>query len=131
SKFSKDYLKPIYNYVKTLKTAIDIKDYLYSKLFMGKGTYTPYADVYGFLTCGKEKVILNVSDFREFIFVLNHCGLIYGRLTSIDNLIYPPGMSANDFRASLTDDDKSKIVADLKRLERLHSYNPDQWKHTK
>jgi len=132
SKFAKDYLYHIYEHVKTLYNESDIEKYLYSRFFMGREIYAPYAKQKGFLVNKRaSKALLMIDNFNDFVFVINHCGQIFGRNTSIDNLIYPPNMSADKFRASLTVADKQKIYEDLKRLERLHSHNPRYVEHTK
>lgn len=122
SKFSKTYLMPIFEHVKTLKSEKEVKKYFKNRFYLGRGEYTPYAENRQFLIGKKEeKLMLTVTKFSDFIFILNHSGTLSGGRYSIDDLVYPPDMSADKFRASLTDVDKEKIVTDLKRLSRLHS----------
>src|SRR5690625_1355949 len=129
SKFSKTYLLPIFERVKTLKSEEEVRKYFKNRFYLGRGEYAPYAENKQFLVGGRAiKLMLTIDSFSDFIFILNHSGTLSGGRYSIDDLVYPPDMSADKFRSSLTDVDKEKIVADLKRLSRIHS-NGESEKH--
>ena len=121
SSFSKTYLLPIFEHVKQLKNENDIEEYFKNIFYIGKRDSVPYADFKQFLVGKKEsKIMLHLDDFKDFIFIINHCGAMMGGNTMLDELVYPPGMTANDYRKSLSDDEIKLIIDDSERLCRLH-----------
>lgn len=121
STFAKTYLLPIFKHIKTLNNENEIEKYFKNIFYIGRRDYVPYADFKQFLVGKKEsKIMLQLDDFKDFIFIINHCGAMMGGHTMLDELVYPPGMTANDYRKSLSDDEIKLIIDDSDRLCRLH-----------
>lgn len=122
SLFSKTYLLPIFEHVKTLKNENEIEEYFKNIFYVGKRDSVPYADFKRFLVGKKESnLMLHLDDFKDFIFILNHCGAMMGGRVMLDELIYPPGMTADDYRKSLKVKEIEQIISDSIRLCGLHS----------
>lgn len=124
SAFSKKYLLPIYETVIKMNSEQEIISYFENRFYFEKRDYVPYAEEWKFLIGEKGcRAMLMTGDlsFSDFIYILNHHGREFGGRVFLDDLIFPPGMSADMFRNSLTDTDKEKILSDLERLLRLHN----------
>lgn len=128
SAFSKKYIRPIFDHVKTLKDEKEIGKYFENTFYFGKGKHIPHVEFWRFLIGDRGcKVMLSIDDFSDFVFVLNHHGRIFGGHMPLDELEYPPGMTADDYKTSLSDDDVKAIIKDSERLCRLHN-NSDSTK---
>lgn len=121
SKFAKDYLYHIYEHVKKLSDEESIKDYLANYFYLGKRDCVPYPYSHNYLICNRSaKTLLLIDNFKDFVFVLNHNGRAF-KNNPLDELIYPPGLTPDDYRSSLTKEDIAKIIDDSNRLYRLHN----------
>lgn len=120
STFSKKYIRPIFEHVKSLKSEKEIEGYFENTFYFGRGDPTPYAEFWRFIIGERGcRIMLTVDRFSDFVFVLNHHGRIYGGHVPLDNLQYPPNMTSDDYRESLSVDDIKAIIEDSKRICRL------------
>lgn len=122
SAFSKQYLLPIFEHVKTIGSEKGILEYFENRFFFGREDYVPYAENWQFLIGEKGCKVMALDhnlSFSDFLYILNHHGKMFGGIVFLDELVYPPGMNADKFRKSLTKNDREKIAEDLKRLGRL------------
>lgn len=122
SAFSKKYIYPIFEQVQSMSSHLDIQTYFENTFYFGKRKGVPYADFWKFLIGERGcRTMLMTDSFSDFIFILNHHGRQYGGHVPIDDLVYPPNMTADDYRNSLSENEIRAILKDCERLCRLHS----------
>src|SRR5690625_2058790 len=117
SKYERERLKPVYEYIKKLNNLNKAIDFFKKPVYLGKCEHVPYADFRKFFMGEKGcLMMLTIDSFRDFLFILNHSPQVLGGFVSLDDLSYTPCMSADKFRESLTDNEKEEIINDLERF---------------
>lgn len=121
SAFSKKYIRPIFDQVQTMNSYLDVKKYFENTFYFGRRKSVPHVEFWKFLIGERGcRTMLMIDNFSDFIFILNHHGKQLGGHVPLEELVYPPNMTADDYRESLSADDIKAIIDDSERLCSLH-----------